>query len=264
MAKTYQFCDFKKIVNALHHIPEVYNPEQLLQAYKETFRILDSLHSVFYFIHDFVNFRYLYVSKSFKSLSGYDPKMMLEGGFAACLEYIHPQDRISLEIIHKEIFNYLFLQPPEDRYKLRFDFNYRFRDVQGNYRNILQQSMFIVFADGKPIYDFSTCSDLTLQKKKHKMELLVQKLNEEQIFERVHYFSVAQQDGDYDLTKTELMILQFASLGLSSKEIAAQVSRSLHTINNHRKSILSKTNCKNLQEAILKVNLDTHYKNPIL
>lgn len=253
MKGKYEFSDFKRIVEAFDKVPDAQTPEQILALYKNAFGILDNQHATFHFIHDFVNFKYLYVSKSLKTLTGIDPNILIEGGFEAGLEYFHPDDRSGIGIIHEEMFRYLYQQPVEDRKKMRFDFNYRVRTAKGEYKCFMQQTMFTVFSEGKPVYDFSACTDITLQRRRHQLELMVHKLNEEGVFETVYYFTIADNKS-FDLSKTEMDILRYAARGLSSKEIASKVSRSLHTINNHRKSILAKTKCKSLHEAILKLD----------
>jgi DNA-binding CsgD family transcriptional regulator len=45
-------------------------------------------------------------------------------------------------------------------------------------------------------------------------------------------------------------ILKYMATGQSSKQIADTLSISINTINNHRKSMLSKTNCNSSAELI--------------
>lgn len=53
-------------------------------------------------------------------------------------------------------------------------------------------------------------------------------------------------------TKKELEILQYVVQGLKSKDIAEKLQRSIHTIRNHRKHILEKSGCDNVQELLVK------------
>jgi len=52
------------------------------------------------------------------------------------------------------------------------------------------------------------------------------------------------------LTKQELKILELIARGLSSKEIAVYLSITFHTVESHRKSILSKTGVSNMYAAL--------------
>jgi len=49
-------------------------------------------------------------------------------------------------------------------------------------------------------------------------------------------------------------VLQFICDGFSSKQIAEKLNISIHTINNHRKNMLGKTNCKNLSELVARAS----------
>lgn len=58
------------------------------------------------------------------------------------------------------------------------------------------------------------------------------------------------QNPALNLTKREKEILQFISKGNASKQIADKLQISIHTGNNHRRNILSKTGCLNTFDAI--------------
>lgn len=52
------------------------------------------------------------------------------------------------------------------------------------------------------------------------------------------------------LSSREIEILKHMAEGLSSKQIARILSLSINTVNNHRKSMLSKTNCQSSSELV--------------
>lgn len=52
------------------------------------------------------------------------------------------------------------------------------------------------------------------------------------------------------LTRRELEILNQIASGLSSKEIAHKMFISTHTVNNHRKNMLTRTRCGNVAELV--------------
>ncbi|HRN56180.1 MAG TPA: helix-turn-helix transcriptional regulator, partial [Agriterribacter sp.] len=55
---------------------------------------------------------------------------------------------------------------------------------------------------------------------------------------------------DAILSKREVEVLKWICDGLSSIEIADKLHLSIHTVNNHRKNMLQKTNCKNVTELL--------------
>lgn len=52
------------------------------------------------------------------------------------------------------------------------------------------------------------------------------------------------------LSERELEVLQLASFGLSSKNIAQKLNLSSHTVTNHRKNMLARSRCGNLAELV--------------
>ncbi|QHI35957.1 Oxygen regulatory protein NreC [Kordia antarctica] len=56
--------------------------------------------------------------------------------------------------------------------------------------------------------------------------------------------------GELKLTQRELEVLKLIAFGYSSKEIAEMLSRSVATINTHRKNLIGKTGVKNSKELI--------------
>ena len=52
------------------------------------------------------------------------------------------------------------------------------------------------------------------------------------------------------ITNREKEILMYLATGLSSKQIADKLKISINTISNHRKNMLSKTNCKSSAELM--------------
>ena len=56
---------------------------------------------------------------------------------------------------------------------------------------------------------------------------------------------------DYPLTKREAQILSLVVAGNTSQQIADLLEISIHTVGNHRKSILIKTRCSNITELML-------------
>ena len=53
-----------------------------------------------------------------------------------------------------------------------------------------------------------------------------------------------------NITEKEMEVLKYMSKGLSSKQIADKLNKSIHTINNQRKNMLHKTNTDNLFQLL--------------
>jgi DNA-binding NarL/FixJ family response regulator len=64
------------------------------------------------------------------------------------------------------------------------------------------------------------------------------------------FFNPYAESQEWALTDRELEVLSLMAQGLLSKEIAARLGVSKHTIDNHRKNILTKLEADNAIEAI--------------
>ena len=252
MNQPYNETRFVELFTNFKPLEIVSDPEEVIKAHQDIFDFMEKLPGTFSFIYDFFNFRYILVSKSWRSVLGHSDDVF--SSFENALQYFHPDDKKNIVFIHQELFGYMFKQPVSDFKKLRFDFNYRFRNSQNTYIKLLQQSVFTTILEGRPRYDFSTCTDITVQKKNNRLELTIYKLNGDSVYELVYEYAVPATIG-FGISNTEFKILKMASEGLSSKVIAEKTFRSLHTINNHRRSILSKTKSATMAEAVLKVDI---------
>jgi len=65
--------------------------------------------------------------------------------------------------------------------------------------------------------------------------------------------SPTPENSDYQLTKRELQILRLIYDGVSNKEIAEQLGKSVRTIETHRFNIMKKLDVKNITELLRKV-----------
>ena len=70
----------------------------------------------------------------------------------------------------------------------------------------------------------------------------------ELLFKKVHPI-LEYKEVKY-VSRREIEILKYMAAGLSSKQIADKMFISINTINNHRKNMLSKTNCKSSAELM--------------
>lgn len=70
----------------------------------------------------------------------------------------------------------------------------------------------------------------------------------ELVFKKVH--PVYEITRTQFLSKRELEILKYISKGLSSKQVAHEMSLSINTVNNHRKNMLAKMGCKSSSELM--------------
>lgn len=208
------------------------------------------------FISYIVNYHtreYLFMSENVKDFTGHCTKEFMEGGLFFTLNklYYKPDLDVFGTYIFKEILRFYQSLPPNERMLYSFHNNYRFRRSSGELRKLLQQCTILEFDSvGNPILIFGMCSDITHFKTDNRITLMFSRQNNDgkQIEVVKHYYP----DGETALlfTKREKEVLRLISNGLNSIEIAKSLNISEHTIKNHRKKMLKKSNTQNTAQLI--------------
>ncbi len=203
---------------------------------------------------DFTNKKFVFMHSGCKSITGYDSQYFTESGIESFLEKIHPVDfsRVNKEIFHK---NMSVLQeiPTSDMYNYIFCHSYRMKNKEGKYTTILQRLSYLLSEDNKPTGAVGHLTDISMvcsgEKMVHRIEHaahLINRPSNEIIFER-HFFHNPENQ---IISKREFEILKWICDGISSSQIAEKLSISTNTVNNHKKKIRQKTNCKNAAELL--------------
>ncbi|MBX2917242.1 MAG: helix-turn-helix transcriptional regulator [Cyclobacteriaceae bacterium] len=197
------------------------------------------------FVLDQLEKKYLTMSPTVKSLTGFSSKYFMDGGVDLSMSRYDPQ---GLQIYFGDIYfrNIEFLrnQPVQNHSSFCFSYNYKFKAKDGCYRTILQKMTIIQSAaDGVPLYLLFSATDITHYSNKNKIIHTIQNLEnpESLVYKKVYFLN----EEDAILSAREIEILKWVSEGLSSKQIADKLFLSIHTIHNHRKNILEKCNSAN-------------------
>lgn len=168
------------------------------------------------------------------------------------LENIHPNDLPYFADFEATVVDFKKQLPVDKLTKYKTRYNYRFRTSQGNFLHILQQSITIqTEEDGTVLRNLVIHTDITDIAPFQRMKLSFIGMESEPSFIDVQpqmRFSKAKEL----FSKSERDILKLIVQGLSSQSIADLLSRSVHTVRNHRKNILSKSGCNNVQELLVK------------
>jgi DNA-binding CsgD family transcriptional regulator len=136
-----------------------------------------------------------------------------------------------------------------------FSYNYRVKNPKGNYIIILQRFSYIPgSSNSMPAGMIGVAFDITHYKTDtsivHTIEKAVEyegKFVNELVFKKVH--PVYDVERNF-LSKKETEIVRYIAQGLSSKQIADKMHLSINTVNNHRKNMLAKIECKSSSELI--------------
>ncbi len=160
-------------------------------------------------------------------------------------ELIHPDDRARLADLQIRHAKFIYSLPPEERNDYRTIYQIRMRGAAGRHINIVSRQQVIeTDANGKAWIIMGIMELAPDQTPADRVKCSVLNLQTGQ------FFNPYASSQEWTLTDRELEVLSLIGQGYLSKEIAAQLGVSKHTIDNHRKNILTKLEADNAIEAI--------------
>ena len=214
-------------------------------------RLINLIHvgQFYYFILEVPISTFVFVSENIKEILGYTSE---EFTLEFCIQHMHPDDFhkvLNFEQKIGEFFNELTLDNIF-KYKVRYDF--RIKNSHGDYVRILHQVVTIqTTEDGGVNKTLGIHTDISHIKTEGIPTLSFIGMEGEP-----SYINVAVEDrfepSKELLSKREKEILFHIVDGKHSAEIATILFLSIHTIQNHRRNILAKTNTASTAELIVK------------
>ncbi len=165
---------------------------------------------------------------------------------------MHPED---FHIFDQGVFpaQLLFLRThrADDPGKYTFSTTYRLKSKQGNWLAVSHRRRYIqTNGMGMPLISMDHLSDISHIKQDRRIINLVELGTENRQVLEIDAPNQKIEKSEQPISKRELNVLKCVGDGFSSKQIAEKLNISIHTINNHRKNMLGKTNCKNLSELV--------------
>lgn len=220
-----------------------------LDCKQEAYQLLDGiilLPSQALYVLDWKNMNVPYKRGTMK-LTGYHDdefSMNLISG------YIHPED--AERYVHLvKITNQYAREHKPNPFDLEAQIDYRIRKKDGSYIKVLRQSMiFEQCGDRLPKSALNILTDISKIKTDNSVNL--------SLFSITHG-SILLEDRawqhDFDrFTQRETEILRLLKQGKNSEQIAATLFISRHTVDTHRRKMLSKSDCKNVTEMVHKAS----------
>ena len=202
------------------------------------------------FLVDYAKHSFLVISNS-NSFLGYTTQYLMDAGPSFLYGIRHPGD---FKVFNNKIFplNMSFIKKhlcDDDIGSYIFTTNYRLKSLEGNWLSISQRSRYIKSSsDGTPLVSIDSLSDISNFKKNSEIVNIIEKVMGPQKLTKIQVDTFSPDEQEYPISKREINVLRCICDGMSSKQIAEKLNISIHTINNHRKNMLGKTNCKNLSE----------------
>ncbi len=190
-----------------------------------------------------------YCSAAVQSVLGYTN---LEFTPQLFFSLLHPEDAIHYVQFESKITEFFMALPVEKvmKYKTRYDF--RVQHKSGHYVRILQQVVTINMAvDGAVIHTFVVFTDITHLKTSTQMSLSLIGLEGEPSYIDAHK-QLNEIVRPQPLSKREKQVLALLAQNKTSEEIAGQLHISRHTVDNHRKRMLNKTETSSTLQLVIR------------
>jgi DNA-binding CsgD family transcriptional regulator len=188
--------------------------------------------------------KFLYVSEGIRKMIGVDPVQLNPGHF---VEVVHPDDLTRLGLLRGQTFVVEKEVLETKKGSALVSFTLRFRNTSGVYFNCLCQAYFF-YSPVPPsgVYLIQVISNVDhIEMRKRGFHHYKGK--------DLSYFRFPDQallNIGPDFSSRELEILKLIESGMSSKEIAAKLFLSVHTVNTHRRNILEQSGKDNISNLI--------------
>jgi len=190
---------------------------------------------------------FFYISENCSAIFGYSAEYMALN-FRSLSQYfsqVHPEDIVDFQ----DCINYFksFIQdgPPEEHHKLRAVFHYRFRNGEGEYIYLQDEKVTLITTGGKNIhYSLIRNTDDAALFTGMKIEIYRQGPGMQKLGE---YKPAASRN---KLSAREADLVRLIKKGLTTKEIAWQLSISHHTVRNIKSRMFEKYNVNNTIELL--------------
>lgn len=162
----------------------------------------------------------------------------------------HPEDRqLWCNFVLPDLLRFIQSESMTDSSDYRFIFNHRYLRKDGSVSQFMHEGALLLSEDNKmPFLSLKVFTEIADIKQDETLILTIFKYSVEgyrKVFSKV--YSIAKNSV---LSDRELEIVRLCQEGLSSKMIAEKLNLSIHTVKNHKRNCMSKTNTHNITELI--------------
>lgn len=207
--------------------------------------------STFYCITNTVNQNFEYISKNFTACTGLSRDKMMDGGMNYFWSLFHPED---IKLWLKSLTNLMAFTMTElndeQRKRMSYTWNYRIKNAEGTYINIIQNTTPLQFDEAnKPIIGMA---HYTVLNGDLQMDICASAkyLNDKNEYETLFYQNVSSSKLLDLISNRERDVIRLIVTKNSSETIAEKLNISIHTVNTHRRNILKKINIDSTFELI--------------
>ena len=213
--------------------------------------------STFFCITNTQSLQFEYISKNYKACLGLDANLLKAKGMRYFWSRIHPDDLEKWLKALNELMEFTLEHiKEEDRHKANYTWNYRIKNADDVYVNLIQNTTPLALdSQGKPIIGLA---HYTVLHSDIKMDISASAklLNDQNEYETIYFNNYGQKLLTEGVSHRERDVIRLLVLDFSSKQISEKLNISPHTVDTHRRNILKKLNISSTGELIgmLKMN----------
>jgi len=215
--------------------------------------------STFFCMTNTQDLTFEYISKNFKACLGLDPTELKTNGMRYFWSRIHPDDIEGWLSALNQLMEFTLSEISLDkRERANYTWNFRFKNADGIYVNIVQNTTPLAFdIEGKPIIGLA---HYTVLHPSVKMEITASAkiLNSQNEYETVYFNNYSQKLISKGVSNRERDVIRLLVLDFSSKEISEKLNISSHTVDTHRRNILKKLNISSTGELVGMLKMNTN------
>ncbi len=212
--------------------------------------------STFFCITNTVKKSFEFVSKNFKACTGLEKEDLLENGMDYFWSLFHPDDiKLWIKSLQQLMHFTMHELNDEQRKRMSYTWNYRIKNSDGVYVNIIQNTTPIQFDESKkPVIGLA---HYTVLHGDTKMDICASAkyLNKNNEYETLFYQNVTNSNVLDAISNRERDVARLLITKKTSNEIADTLNISKHTVDTHRRNILKKLNLSSTFQLI------NHFKN---
>lgn len=205
--------------------------------------------TTFFCITNTVTQSFEYVSKNFTACTGYKKEKLTNGGMDFFWSLFHKDD-IGLWIESLQSLMQFTMNELDEgkRKRMSYTWNYRIKNNDGNYVNIIQNTTPLQFDENKkPIIGLA---HYTVLNEGIHMDICASAkyLNSKNEYETLYFTNLSNKNLLNAISKRERDIIRLLLIKKTSIEIAENLHLSKHTVDTHRRNILKKFNVSSTGE----------------
>ncbi len=199
---------------------------------------------------DYSQHSYLYHSENI-SLLDVDIDLMYQYGTTYTFCLFHKDH---YEIMRSQIFPDMYKLFSEyiikgESHNLRIAYCNKMRTPSGEYRWFMHHLSVLTSRKNEPVIGLKHMIEIDQFKKDNAIDFTAYVVNPDNTQSIILKKSINPEE-EYTLSKREKEIIALLAQGKTSKQIAQELNISHHTVNNHRKNMLQKTNTANVTELM--------------